>query len=125
MKSYAIFGAGFLSGAILVSGVFLISTEVGKVIYTLPEISTASVLFGSGDSQISDAPPSETLNEEQEEGLDESSEESSSGSTQSEVESSSAQATPSSDYIAELQEQVESLLEQVNTETTEFSGGRK
>lgn len=119
MRSYAIFGAGFLSGAILISGIFFISTKVGKFEYTRPDVSTASVLFGSVKSQISDEPSSETLNIDQEEGLDERSEEPSSEATQPEVESSSVQTTSSSELITELQEQVESLLEQVNTDTTE------
>ncbi|MCH7756650.1 hypothetical protein IIC45_01000, partial [Patescibacteria group bacterium] len=107
---------------ILISGAFFISTKASKIIYNLPDNSTASVLFGSGESQISDEPLSETLidkNENQEEGFVEQSEKPSSTVKQPEVESNSAQATPSSEYITELQEQVESLLEQVNTETTE------
>ena len=121
MNSYAIFGAGFLSGAILISGIFLISTKGGVVVYTSPDTSTASVLVGSGGSQISDVPPSETLidkNDKAEEGFVERKKKPPSESIQPEVQSGSVQTTFSSDYITELQEQVESLIEQVSAQTT-------
>jgi len=121
MNSYAIFGAGFLSGAILISGIFLISTKAGTVVYTSPDTSRASVLVGSGDTDITKAPLIETLDEKQEEGLVDRKEEPSSVAAPVEVEESSVQAAPSSDYITELQKQVESLIEQVSTQTAELA----
>jgi len=122
MKSYAIFGAGFLSGAVLISGIFLISTRGGVVVYTSPDTSRATVLVGSGDTDAVDTPPSEALNDEnekQEEELVERKKGPSSRVTQPEVEESRVQSVPSNDYIIELQEQVDSLIEQVSTQTAE------
>ena len=65
MRAYAIFGAGFLSGAVLMSGIFLIGTNAGKIVYTSPNISTASVLVGGENNKVSDPPSGVTLDDKE------------------------------------------------------------